>query len=341
MTDRATRARPDAPGLPTEPAHSVQVYLNALQALGYDKASLMRAAGLTDAELADPDERIACTRIGSMFGCAMQERPLKNLGMRLAQVTPIGAYPLVDYVVLTSETVGQGLEQLARYFRLVAAMVALDFSFEDGRIRATFHGPPSAIAYEFAITLSLLHFREETDGRVVVESVSFEHAPDDVSEIERVLGCPVRPRASWTGWTMTREAWNLPLRRHDPVLGGVLRHHASDMVRRMPATTGMTSGVRQALASRVAGGDTRVQAVARALAMSVRSLQRRLSDEGCSYQDLVDLMRREAAERYLKDSSLSIAEVGFLLGYSEAAAFHRAFKRWTGLTPLAFRQQRS
>lgn len=95
--------------------------------------------------------------------------------------------------------------------------------------------------------------------------------------------------------------------------------------------------VRRALASRVAGGDTRIQAVARALVTSVRSLQRRLAAAGVSYQQLLDLARKDAAERHLKQSSLSIGEVAYLLGYSEAAAFNRAFRRWHKQTPQAFR----
>ena len=79
--------------------------------------------------------------------------------------------------------------------------------------------------------------------------------------------------------------------------------------------------------------------VARALGVSVRSLQRRLAEEGRSYHGLVDETRKDAAERYLSNSSLSIGEVAFLLGYSEAAAFHRAFRRWSGATPQEFRRR--
>jgi AraC-like DNA-binding protein len=100
---------------------------------------------------------------------------------------------------------------------------------------------------------------------------------------------------------------------------------------------GVVHDVRRALASRVAGGDVRVHAVARALATSVRSLQRRLAAAGASYHQLLDLARKDAAERHLMESSLSIGEVAYLLGYSEAAAFNRAFRRWHQQTPQAFR----
>jgi len=72
----------------------------------------------------------------------------------------------------------------------------------------------------------------------------------------------------------------------------------------------------------------------------VRSLQRQLAAEGLSYQELIDATRSDAAERFLAETSLPIAEVGYLLGYAEPAAFHRAFKRWKKVTPQAYRQNR-
>jgi AraC-like DNA-binding protein len=97
--------------------------------------------------------------------------------------------------------------------------------------------------------------------------------------------------------------------------------------------------VRRVLASRIAGGGAGIDAVARELATASRTLQRRLAAAGCSFQELVEMTRREAAERYLAASTLSIAEIGYLLGYSEATAFHRAFKRWHGRTPQSFRSE--
>ena len=338
LTNHATTAPPAVNTL-TEPASNAQVFVNALGRLGYDVDALLAAAHVQRSDLADPDARIPCSAVGAVSARAMQERPLNNPGVRIALETPIGAFPLVDYLVLTCESVGQGLEQLARYFRLVAASAVMRFREADGLVHVMFEGPAGPLNYEFTIALSLHHLREETDDRFRAEYVSVIHHPDDAAEIERVLGCPVRANALWNGFAITRQSWGLPLRRRDSILGGVLQRQANELLRRLPATGGLGLEVRQALASRVAGGDTRVEAVARALGVSVRSLQRRLSEEGHSYQELVDAMRRDAAEGYLADRSLSIGEVAFLLGYSEAAAFHRAFKRWCGVTPRTFRQQ--
>jgi AraC-like DNA-binding protein len=97
--------------------------------------------------------------------------------------------------------------------------------------------------------------------------------------------------------------------------------------------------VQRALTGRVASGDTRIGALARQLAMSGRTLQRRLAAEGVSYQELLEDARKEAAGRYMSESTLAIGEIAYLVGYSEPAPFHRAFKRWYGVTPEAFRQK--
>jgi AraC-like DNA-binding protein len=162
-----------------------------------------------------------------------------------------------------------------------------------------------------------------------------------VDELERLLGCPVRFNASWNGWVMSRATWELPLRRRDSILSGVLKTQAAEMLERLHGKDGITLQVRRLLISRVAGGDTDIEAVARALAVSTRSLQRQLTAEGVSYRELLEATRKDAAERYLANSSLPIGEIAFLLGYSDVAAFHRAFKRWNNSTPLTFRQQHS
>jgi AraC-like DNA-binding protein len=324
----------------TEAACNVRVYIDALGRLGYRTEALLRAAGLNQRDLDDPDGRIPCAAVGALFGYAMQERPLRNLGTRIAAETPIGAFPLIDYLILSSEDVGRGLLQLSRYFRLVDFPVTLHFLEREESVRVIYEGPPSPFGYEFGIALCVLHLREETENRFNPECVSFTHNPDDAEDIERTLGCPVFPRSSWVGFALSRQAWNLPLRRRDPILHGVLERHAKEMVRGLTGIGGTALEVRRVLTSRVTGGDTRIGRIAHALGRSARSLQRQLSAEGCSYQMLVDAARRQAAERYLAESALPIAEVAYLLGYSEVAAFHRAFKRWTGSTPQTFRQSR-
>ena len=131
------------------------------------------------------------------------------------------------------------------------------------------------------------------------------------------------------------------MRRRDSVLRSVLESHAKEILARLPEADDSVREIRRSLMARISQGDTEIESVARALATSSRSLQRRLAAAGTSFQEVLDATRRDVAGRYLEDRTLSVGEVAYLLGYSEPAAFHRAFKRWNGITPLEFRRQKA
>ena len=194
---------------------------------------------------------------------------------------------------------------------------------------------PASVEYSVALASPFL--REEAESSTSFAHVSFVHQPDDVAELERLLGCEVRPKASWAGAAMTRDAWQIPLKRRDPVLRGLLETHADAITPRVSAAGALADSTFVApIASRLSRSETAIEIVARDLGLSSRTLQRRLSASGLSYQELFDGVRREAAEKHIEDPSLAIGEVAYLAGYSEPAAFHRAFKRWTGVTPQTF-----
>lgn len=119
----------------------------------------------------------------------------------------------------------------------------------------------------------------------------------------------------------------------------MLEGHAANVAQRSSRTDEHSTidKVRGVVASRLPRGVPSIGVVARQLTIAPRTLQRRLAAEGVSYQQLVDIVRREAAERLLMDASMSIGEIGYLLGFSEPSAFHRAFKRWHSLTPHEYR----
>ena len=142
---------------------------------------------------------------------------MKNAGMRLATVTPFGAFPLIDYLIATSQNVREGLSRLARYLRLAEARSVPCLREDEDPIRVVLEGCDTPISAEFTVTINLLHFSRETEGRFRAAYASFCHQPDDVAEMERVLSCPVYTGASWNGWALSRETCQLPLRRRDPV----------------------------------------------------------------------------------------------------------------------------
>jgi len=331
------RAPSGADGATVVPAQ-LRVFVDGLERLGYGVAAVLADCGIRRADLDDPDAWIPCSVLERVLCWAVAERRTTNLGARLAAVTPIGAYPLLDFLVVTSDTVGEGLAQLARYFHLTGAPTGILLCEDEDPIRVIVQGTPDPFAAEYVASLTVHHLRDETEGRLRVAFVSFMHEPDDVPDLERQLGCPVRAPAPWNGVAFARDVWRLPLRRREPALRRVLEGHAREVSARAPAVVDSVSDrVRGVLAAGLGRGEQNVGDVARRLAVAPRTLQRRLAAEGVSFQELVDATRRETAERLLADASLAVAEIAYLLGFSEPSAFHRAFKRWVGLTPHEFR----
>ena len=107
----------------------------------------------------------------------------------------------------------------------------------------------------------------------------------------------------------------------------------------MPREDSLLASVRRATAETMRAGDLKLARVAKQMAMSARTLQRQLKERGVDFKQLTDATRRRFAVNYLKDQKNTLTEVAFLLGYSELSAFNRAFKRWTGSTPLDYRRR--
>jgi AraC-like DNA-binding protein len=337
LTERVTTpARAAATGI-TFSAYDLRVFLDGLGRLGYDADKLLAAGGLRDSDLSAPDARVSCEAVGAVLARTQRERLTPNLALELARVTPLGAWPLIDYLVLSADSVGAGVHQLARYLRLTSSPISINIRENIDPIRVEMTAPvPFAIEYDTA--LIILHFRGETDGRFAAAAVSFRHAPDEPAGFQRVLGCPVKINSLWNGVSIPAESWHLPLRRRDPILRRMLEGQANHLLERLSNRTGVALEVQRALVPRVTGGDTKIESVAHQLTLSARTLQRRLAEEGVSYHELLDGARKQAAGQYLSESTLAIGEVAYLVGFSEPAAFHRAFKRWFGCTPERFRR---
>jgi AraC-like DNA-binding protein len=340
LTGRAKAGDTRTAAEPAIPAHVLRVYIEAMHRLGYEVEPQFAQVGIRPSDLErDPDARMPCAIWLPIMQRALQPRPLKNFLFKAAAAIPIGSFPLLDYLIVTSDSVGAAVRQLKRYLGLVDNPHVITIEDNEDPIRVVFVSRDGRPTDEFGIALVLLRLREEAGEAFRASSISFQHRPEDPAEIEQMFGCPVHACAAWNGVAISRNTWNLPLRRRDPILAKLLQQQADEAIARLPRTDGVLYDVQRALASRIAGGDTRIQSVARALATSVRSLQRRLADAGWSYQQLVDAARKDTAARYLATSSFAIGEIAYLLGYSEAAAFNRAFRRWHKSTPQAFRAQ--
>ena len=173
----------------------------------------------------------------------------------------------------------------------------------------------------------------------------FHHTrPADVAGYERMLGTRLHfgrreTRAAFPAWTM-----ELPVATHVPEMRPIVAAQAEASLRALernhePAPD-LAQRVSALIADELAKGSASAEQIAPQLALSTRTLNRRLAEAGTSFRALSESVRRTRAESLLRDETVSLAEISFMLGYQEQSTFQRAFKRWTGMTPGEFRAGR-
>jgi AraC-like DNA-binding protein len=243
--------------------------------------------------------------------------------------------------MVASPTLREALLHVTRYYGLLVrhAQWVLQPRGEDGltlleHVAKVPVGTMPAQLRELSVANIIARIRAWS-GRPPLEAW-LSHAPfGPAEEYRRVLGCETRFNQPRSGVLFDDTLLDAPGARSDPKLESLLQAHADVLLARAPADASLAQQVRGAIIAELRAGEPDVERIARRLATSARSLQRRLQEEGTSFRAVVDATRLELAELYLGDDNLSIADVSYLLGYSEAPAFIRAFKRWTGRTPSA------
>src|SRR4051794_8535454 len=188
-----------------EPMHSANLrgMFGPLERLGYDIDLLLAPFGLNRVDLEDPDGCIPAQTCAQIFAAIQRERRVKNLALQVAVETPVGAYPLLDYLVCSSESVGDGFKQLARYLCLVNPSVRLVFREEEDPIRVLVEGVVDPFTVELTVSLSVLHMTRECGDQFHVTRICFRHEPDDACAFKNVLRCEVETQSSWSGLALT------------------------------------------------------------------------------------------------------------------------------------------
>ncbi len=329
---------------------SVLLLQPLVQALASSPAALQQFFGATDLTpqlLADPDARVSPAQFCVAWAETVRLTGDPQLALRIADSTPPGAFGLVEYLCRAAPTVGEALRQWVRFLNLLDDAVVVGLVVEGGvgylRVVSESEAPAPA-SHELCFALVCATIRRSVQPSVNGQpfrplSVEFTHrAPAELRPYELAFDAPVRFGAANTQLVLASTALQTPMSSSDPGLLAILARHAEELKSRERAPP-LTTEVRRALQQALQNDQTTIEAVARRLGVTPRTLQRRLEDEGTTFQALRESTRRDLAAHYL-DQDLSIAEISFLLGFSEPSAFFRAFKRWTGITPQEARGSR-
>jgi AraC-like DNA-binding protein len=170
------------------------------------------------------------------------------------------------------------------------------------------------------------------------QAIYFKHSPrGDLSVYEEHFGCPVLFETGRDALLVSEESLDAPNRLGDETIAHFFDRHLEEQLAALTHDQGLEHNVRRAVARVLSEGVPTLSSIASELGLGSRTLQRRLSDAGQSFQGVVDQTRKELAQRLLRETDYSLAEIAFLTGFSEQSAFTRAFKRWASQTPRSYR----
>lgn len=318
--------------------------LGAVEPLGVSREQLLEAAGLAETKLDDLEARMPLTAFHEACGAALRLTGDPALGLRWADSGSATAFTPVSNLIAHSSSLRHGLELLAQYFALLS---------DHGSYEVVEHGERLALRC-FPLPgepLSIQRFSAELvvggfwrlfhsfGGAARAEQPRFAFpAPSHHEVYTSFFAEPVSFGAPFSGFVFDDVVLQAASPQRDDEVRVALEAVAERRLQRVTGSAPYARRVRDLLVQDPAPHRVEMESVAAWMELSVRSLRRRLSEEGISYQAVQSDAAAIVAGALLRHPRRTIGEIAYAMGFSETSAFHRAFKRWTGVTPSAYRE---
>jgi len=335
------------PRLPTATGFAARRAVVALRTHGVDPAPLLERFGLSEEAVNTDQIRVSAAAQARFLEAAAEALHDPDLGFHLAAEANPRGVGLLFYVASAAKELGEAITLFARYLRIVNEAVRIKLARQNGDLVVDLHlvGVPRFRAgqnAEFAIAVVVKSLREITGRNVHPTKITFVHIrASGFPEFERFCGCPVEFGASADQLVLSNQSLSVPLITEDLHLLDALRPICEEATRqRETAPESFRAMVENEAQKLLPHGRARRQNIAKRLAVSTRTLARRLASEGTTFEDVVDGLRQSLALQYIRTPSLSLSQIAWLLGYEGSASFNHAFRRWTGGSPSAVRAER-
>jgi AraC-like DNA-binding protein len=314
---------------------------------GLNPAAVFAAAGIDKASARQRTGRLALSTVRKLWDEAIRATGDPHVGHVVGRSVRPGSTYALGFAWLASETLGQGLERQARYFRVLTTFFSMEYEpgEKESRVGIAANQPGQVLlktSADVALTITLRLCRLASREDFAPLRVCFEQELDDPTTLARYRSyfrCPVQFGAGENAMYFDTAALNQPLPAADDSLIAenekILQRYLSTM-----EAGDLSNKVRRTLAEALPSGGVTEEDVAQRLNRSVSSLQRYLRAEGTGYREILERTREQLARDYLASGEHPIAEVAYLLGYADQSTFSRAFKRWTGMSPGAYATER-
>lgn len=327
---------------------AIKQYLKAAEACGVDYQPLLEQAGIDPSTLEDNNNRIPGIAMERLLALLIPASNDPCFGLHASQFVEPASYSVTGYLSMNCASLRELLGKIPVYEKIVGDMgvSSTEIMGDDAlqRWQCRFANPlvkrhevEHVLASWHTYTREFLHFDTSLE-----RSIWFEHAaPQSPKLLEcyhRVFDCDVLFDQPASGIFFPQELLDLPIPQADARLLRTLLDHANDVLAEVDLEQSITDKVKRLLRPLLRDGVPTSTLVAQALNMSSRTLQRKLSDEGRLYKDVLNELRLELALHYLKNTEMSLDNISSELGYAESRSFYRSFKQWTGRTAGSFRE---
>ena len=315
-----------------------------LDKMGKDPTVILSKVGLTAEAARDPAVRLEVRTQIKLLELAAEEVQDEWLGFHLARSFDLREIGLVYYVIASSDQLADALRNAERYSQINNEGVRLRFRMQDGSAVIALEyvnvdRDADRHQIEFWLVTLVRICRQVTNGRLEPLQVKTKHFRNRMpAGIRTFFGVDIEFGASADEIWFPRPIALLPVLGRDERLNELLRGYAEEALARKPQSPlTVRSKAEDVLSKLLPHSRATAAEVARRLGMSSRTLVRKLGEEGASFTEILDQLRAALAKRYLRDETLPVSEIAWLLGYREISSLTHAFKRWTGTTPRGFR----
>jgi len=311
---------------------------------GARESELLTRARISRDDLSDVDNRIPFTNYVALMRAGQELAHDPALALHYGEINDMANVSVVGLIAYACETFLEALAQLNRYGRLV-----IEFDGPKERFRTVARDGGLWLVDDRENPNDFPELTESTFARAIcgprrfgvtqlAKAVEVTHpAPAYRAEYERIYGCPVTFDAKWNGILLDTKWMSHRISVQPRYVFGILSEHADALLKELENSKSTRGRVESLLMPILHKGEASMDAIADKMAVSRQTLFRQLKSEGTTFEKVLDELRHQLALQYLRGKKVSVNETAYLVGFSEPAAFSRAFKRWTGTSPREVR----
>lgn len=315
----------------------------AMQKMHIDVAAIYQECGITLDHIQDRNARLKHKGNTRFWQVAEKVTNDQYIGLHVAEHIPLYRGQVLEYLFLSSQTFGEGLKRALNFQKLLSDVSQSTLVVEGDEARLSLDTTLGEHVDHHFIECSMFgvirFFKSITDEHFQVRRVEliFDE-PFNKAEYERVFGCGVNFRQLKNSIVFNASVLNFQSQHAEPELINLHQKVAEAHLAKIEKQD-LIYRIRQVLSERLDKQEVSLELVAEALSMSPRTLRTQLSALNTNFNQVLREHRTLLAKRLLERTEQSVGEICYLLGFSEVSAFYRAFKRWTGMTPIEFRKQ--